>query len=143
MSETTKGPLLRCSDDDLNMLRGDIDHGTVGPWVERVLSDLDAQRQKVAEWINALDELHVENWIGVVDASANPREAVRQLLEMALDQQRDEQAQEIERLKATQSEVLAAIERYRSEFGKTELWKMSAYKQILDIIENGKQVSHV
>lgn len=47
---------------------------------------------------------------------------------------------EVARLQRALDGVLAAIDRYRSEFGKTELWKVSAYKQILDIIE---RVPHV
>ena len=62
---------------------------------DALLAELTAQRAALATvtaerdaWRNALDELHVVNWIGVIDG-LTPHEAVGRLLEQALDQERD------------------------------------------------------
>ena len=52
---------------------------------------------QVEAWHQAMDELYVANWIGVVDLS-DPGKAVRLLLEKALDVERDELKAQVEAL---------------------------------------------
>lgn len=66
-----------------------------GPFLADGIAALARQRDearatltKALEWRKALDELHVTNWVGVIDG-LTPTEAVRKLLELALDQERD------------------------------------------------------
>jgi hypothetical protein len=59
------------------------------------------------EWRSALDELHVSNWVGVIDG-LSPREAVRKLLELALDQDRDRLTKE--RDEAIREAAIAGID---------------------------------
>jgi hypothetical protein len=56
-------------------------------------------KAQVNEWKNALDALHVVNWIGTIDG-LSPREAVAKLLEQALDIERDKLKAQVTALRA-------------------------------------------
>lgn len=56
--------------------------------VRDVIGEVSAAEAERDAWRDALDELHVDNWVGVIDG-LSPREAVRVLLDRALDQERD------------------------------------------------------
>lgn len=59
--------------------------------LDDALQEIERLRAQLAEalaWRTALDELHVTNWVGVIEG-LTPQDAVRLLLERALDQDRD------------------------------------------------------
>lgn len=57
--------------------------------LEQEVRDVGMLRAELSAWKQALDELHVSNWIGIIDG-LTPGDTVRKLLEYALDQERDE-----------------------------------------------------
>lgn len=67
---------------------------------------------EMQEWRTALDELHVSNWIGVVDG-LTPGEAVRKLLEYALDQERAALRDELARALAEVQELRIEVQTLR------------------------------
>lgn len=55
----------------------------------RLTQERDEARAEVKAWQTAFDDELVTNWIGTLDASKTPKQIVQQLLEGALDQERD------------------------------------------------------
>lgn len=80
----------------------------VAETAEATLDERTKERDAALEWRAALDELHVTNWIGVIDG-LSPREAVRKLLELALDQERD-------RLREERDEAIARWNRVNDKY---------------------------